>query len=317
MATYNGEKYIIEQLDSIRKQTKQPDEVIICDDCSLDNTCLLIKQYIENNSLKGWNLFKNDKNTGFYFNFFKALEKCSGDIIFLSDQDDVWDKHKIETICGFYDKNPKATMVQSSMFFIDGDGKKIDKDICYHGKNLRSGFVELTDDDMCKFAGSGYTMSFRQSVKNCVLDNALQAYYSTFLFHDILLGLVATATGQCYLCADVKDAHRLHNGNATQSYRQSYISDRTKEKQLTILARRMDEFKYVMPFCINSKKRNCFEKFQRFAENRKKLVGSRKFGMIKAIMDSRECYSTKFGIITDILYALNCEKLLCFIYRKI
>ena len=62
MATYNGEKYLYEQLDSIRCQTMPPDEVIICDDCSKDSTVNMIQEYIDKYQLKHWNVYENEKN---------------------------------------------------------------------------------------------------------------------------------------------------------------------------------------------------------------------------------------------------------------
>ena len=77
MATYNGSKYIIEQLDSIKNQVLSPDEVIICDDCSTDKTVEIIENYIHQNNLCGWKLYKNEKNIGFFNNFFKAMHLCT------------------------------------------------------------------------------------------------------------------------------------------------------------------------------------------------------------------------------------------------
>lgn len=317
MATYNGSKYIIEQLDSIKNQTKVPDEVIICDDCSTDDTCKIIEDYLKLNHLKGWKLFRNKKNKGFYMNFFNALERTKGDIIFLSDQDDIWDEKKIETFSEYYEQHSNISMIQSFMCFIDSSGKLISDKNTYHDKKINSGFVQLTSDDMCRFTGSGYTMSFRRDVKNIVFQNNLQDYYATYLYHDILLGLVASATGECYLCTDIVDKHRLHDTNATQSKGHKHISNRTKEMQITILKRRINEFQLIEPLCTDDEKSICFKKFKTFASIRKELICSQNFSLLKEIYKERECYSTKFGIITDVLYALNCEKLLLFIFSKI
>jgi len=94
LATYNGEKYIKEQLDSIYNQTLTPDEVIVCDDCSTDSTIDILKLYEKNYSLK---LFVNHEKLGVIKNFEKAISLCSGDYILLSDQDDIWLPEKIET----------------------------------------------------------------------------------------------------------------------------------------------------------------------------------------------------------------------------
>ena len=98
MAVYNGEKYLIEQLDSIRKQTYLIDEVILIDDVSTDNSYELIHQYIDGYKLINWKLIKNENNLGYRKNFKKGLEIVDGDIIFLSDQDDRWHLNKIEVM---------------------------------------------------------------------------------------------------------------------------------------------------------------------------------------------------------------------------
>lgn len=95
MATYNGEKYILEQLDSLRDQTYVPDEVIICDDCSTDNTLALLKKYIKNNNMKNWKVEQNINNIGWKKTFWNLLQQAKNEFIFLSDQDDIWDSNKL------------------------------------------------------------------------------------------------------------------------------------------------------------------------------------------------------------------------------
>lgn len=95
MCTFNGEKYIKEQIESIINQSLVPDEIVICDDCSKDNTLNIIKETLDNWPGKV-QLVVNEKNLGYRKNFEKSISLCNGDIIFLSDQDDVWNRNKIE-----------------------------------------------------------------------------------------------------------------------------------------------------------------------------------------------------------------------------
>lgn len=95
MATYNGEKYLREQLDSIINQTYPIHEIIIQDDCSTDGTVAIIKEYIENYSFI--KLYVNEHNLGFNQNFKTAVMRATGDFVALSDQDDVWFPEKIES----------------------------------------------------------------------------------------------------------------------------------------------------------------------------------------------------------------------------
>lgn len=68
MTTYNGSKYIIKQLDSLKNQSRKIDELVICDDCSTDNTVELVNDYIKSNNLEGWNIYSNENNLGFINN---------------------------------------------------------------------------------------------------------------------------------------------------------------------------------------------------------------------------------------------------------
>lgn len=317
MATYNGEKYIEQQLDSIRCQTQKPDEVIICDDKSVDKTVKIIEEYIVKYKLIGWKIIKNNDNIGYFDNFFKAISMAKGDTIYLSDQDDIWDLRKIQTFEGLYSKKLSVTMVQSNMRFIDKSGNFLAMSNHYHGKMVESGVIQLSLEDMCKFAGSGYTMSFRKIVRDRIFDSKLNINKDIYVYHDILLGLMAVALGECYLCADIKDNHRLHDTNATQTKSKNYIVNRTKEKQLNILNRRIEEFGLILDVVENKVCAQCFEKYMKFAQYRKNLIADKQFGQIINLIKNRHCYSTKFGLITDILYMLNLEKLLLFIYRKI
>lgn len=97
MCTYNGAKYLKDQLESILNQTVSPDEIIVCDDGSKDKSVEVAKNILHKWNGK-WKVISNETNLGFKKNFQKAISLCTGDIIFLSDQDDVWNEKKIETM---------------------------------------------------------------------------------------------------------------------------------------------------------------------------------------------------------------------------
>lgn len=94
MCTYNGEKFIREQLDSILQQTVSVDEIIIQDDCSTDGTYNILLEYEQKySSIK---IYRNSQNIGINANFFNAISKAEGDYIAISDQDDIWHQQKLE-----------------------------------------------------------------------------------------------------------------------------------------------------------------------------------------------------------------------------
>mgnify|MGYP002597725427 FL=1 len=94
IATYNGEKYIKEQINSILPQLKNCDEIIISDDHSSDKTLDVIFQ-INDSRIQ---VYLNDKEKGYTSNFENALSKATGSIIFLADQDDIWKSNKVEVL---------------------------------------------------------------------------------------------------------------------------------------------------------------------------------------------------------------------------
>src|SRR5215217_2190591 len=94
MATYNGAGYLQEQLESFLSQTRQPDELIVCDDGSGDATLDILERFRQSVPF-AVQIHRNETRLGFTKNFEKALLKCSGDLVFLSDQDDVWFAPKV------------------------------------------------------------------------------------------------------------------------------------------------------------------------------------------------------------------------------
>lgn len=113
MTTYNGEKYIIDQMESIRLQTCSLDEVLIFDDGSTDNTPELVERFIHDNNLSDWQFIVNQTNKGWRRNFMEGLYAASGDIIFLADQDDVWMPEKIELMSRAMEENDKIHLLVS------------------------------------------------------------------------------------------------------------------------------------------------------------------------------------------------------------
>ena len=314
MATYNGEKYIIEQLDSIKNQTLPPDEVIICDDKSTDRTCEIISDYIKKNDLENWRLYENEKNVGFYKNFFHALRLSTGDIIYLSDQDDVWCLDKIKTFTEYYLADPGLTMVQSNVKFIDSKGNDKQDNENYH--YFKSGNIcELTTMDMCRFAGSGFTMSFRSNVSEMILNNALDQT-GLFPYHDILIGLVAVVLGRCILDRDIIDSHRVHDNNVTKKSSKSFISGRTKKGQLEILNSRVKYITELSEYAIDAKKKETLKKFARFCQIRAELIRKFNIGVFIELEQNRKMYASKMGLITDTLYSLGLEKFIILILKR-
>ncbi len=97
MTTYNGERFLQEQLDSFLRQTRLPDELVVCDDGSQDRTVDILEAFAGRAPFTV-RIYKNHQNLGFSKNFEKSMTLCEGDIIAFSDQDDVWLPEKLSFI---------------------------------------------------------------------------------------------------------------------------------------------------------------------------------------------------------------------------
>src|SRR5215510_13144854 len=94
MCTHNGAPYLAEQLNSILAQTRLPDEVVVCDDCSSDNSRAILESFASKAPFLV-SLQFNEQRLGSTKNFEKTIELCQGDVIALCDQDDVWSIEKL------------------------------------------------------------------------------------------------------------------------------------------------------------------------------------------------------------------------------
>ncbi|MCU1288025.1 MAG: Alpha-L-Rha alpha,3-L-rhamnosyltransferase [Acidobacteria bacterium] len=118
LCTYNGEKYLREQLTSYAEQTRLPDEVIVCDDGSTDASVEILNEFGRQSPFPV-RLYPNEKKLGYVRNFEKAIGLCAGDIIVTSDQDDVWHIDKLKLIEEEFAKSEKIGMVYADAEVVD------------------------------------------------------------------------------------------------------------------------------------------------------------------------------------------------------
>ena len=121
LCSYNGEKYINQQIDSILSQTHKPSEIVVCDDGSTDRTPEILAEY-QKQYPEIFRIHFNEINLRSVKNFEKAISLCSKDIIFLSDQDDIWAENKAEKIVYFLDNHAEIDAVATNGFCIDENG---------------------------------------------------------------------------------------------------------------------------------------------------------------------------------------------------
>ena len=168
MCTYNGGKYIQEQLDSIANQSRRPDELIICDDGSTDKTLSIVEKF-SGSSLFPVKVFINRTNIGSTKNFEQAIALCNGDIISLSDQDDVWHKDKLKLIEEAFNSSMRTGAVFSN-------GNIVDEDLAPLGYTLWDKF-SFGKRRRVEFAKG---KAFQVLLKHNVVTGATMAFRSVF-----------------------------------------------------------------------------------------------------------------------------------------
>ncbi|MEG1886735.1 MAG: glycosyltransferase family 2 protein [Oscillospiraceae bacterium] len=217
LAAYNGEKFIKKQLQSILNQTVKPTEVIITDDCSTDKTPQIVEEFIGVSGLTDWKLYRSDKNVGYRRNFYNAIERTSAEIIFLCDQDDVWQPQKAEKMLDLFQSNPQALAVNSSFKFINQD----DEDISFNKRDGKSNnnlihqriaekeFVRISVNDIVRYNISpGCTMAIRRKVAMRYLSKTNCA-----MPHDWELNILAAEMDGLYFYNSPLINYRIHQNN--------------------------------------------------------------------------------------------------------
>lgn len=125
LCTHNGERYIEQQLRSIAAQSMQPAELVISDDASTDATLEIVARVTAEFDFSV-TVLENSSALGVTANFAQAIGACSGELIALSDQDDVWHAHKLKTMAHKFDQDPQLLLVSANARLVDGSGHPLD-----------------------------------------------------------------------------------------------------------------------------------------------------------------------------------------------
>ena len=203
LATYNGERFLREQLDSIYSQSYPPSEVVVTDDRSTDATIAILEEYKRK---KGLQYFINETRLGFLKNFEKAISLCSGDYIALSDQDDVWHPDKIRISLEEIRDFP---LVCSDVSIIDEKGALVAQS---YRRRLHIPIPEQ-DNQFCSLAFinfvTGSTCLFPRAMRTRFLPIPEEA-----MSHDWWMGIQATQFGGVKYIKRALVRHRRHGVNA-------------------------------------------------------------------------------------------------------
>lgn len=234
IATYNGENYIEEQLNSILNQTLKPNEIVICDDLSTDNTLKILHQ-VKKRTTVPIKVFQHKKNMGVRSSFSDAIRVASEEIIFLCDQDDYWYENKIECFMNVFANDNDIIMVFSDADVVDQNLKKTGKtlwnSINFTPTNIQDS-TNFADEILKRNIFTGMCMAVK---KELIKSNKMFIYNE--MLHDEEIGWNAIFTGKIEMISKPLVAYRQHSENVIGSSNtrkfESFAFMRKKVKEST------------------------------------------------------------------------------------
>ncbi len=211
LCSYNGERYIREQLNSIAAQTRLPDELVICDDRSTDATTKIISEFSDSAPFPV-RVYLNEKNLGSTKNFERAIGLCEGDIIALSDQDDVWLPVKLRVI--------EERLASAEIGLVFSDATAVDEQLRPLGftlwqklgldekrqEQIRSG--RALDILLPGWTVTGATMAFRAQYRSI----AFEIPSNIPMIHDGWIALTVASVSGIDVIAEPLIKYRQHPG---------------------------------------------------------------------------------------------------------
>lgn len=206
LASYNGEKFIREQIESILSDLGQSDQLVICDDGSIDRTCSIIQSFNDARIT----LIHNKKNLGYADNFEKLISLATGDFIFLSDQDNIWMKGKARKVISVFQQDSSIRLVCHNLRPIDALGNNFKMSIpsCREGK--RNSFIVLVSHFIkAQFYGCTFCLN-RRGI------NDLLPFPSSTYAHDHWIIVWAAVNGHIFFLDEALIKYRRHDSNISR-----------------------------------------------------------------------------------------------------
>lgn len=236
MATFNGERYLEDQLDSILAQTAVPHELVVCDDASTDQTVAIIESATHKASFP-IRVFRNPVNLGSTKNFERAIRLCEGDIVVLADQDDIWSADKLGMIGAEFAANPACVGVFSDALLVDENARELNRTLWRSvglsgqvRKKLAHGGVPAFRALLKKNYITGATFAFRADLRGSILP------IPECWVHDAWIGLLLAAIGPIRSLPDELVRYRQHATNQI-GIRQQSVAVRAAEHRAIDMAR--------------------------------------------------------------------------------
>ncbi len=209
ITTYNGEKYIIEQLTSVLNQTRPVDEVIIADDCSLDDTPKIVRSFIAENHLSAsWHFYINDYNLGYANNFKQLIYSCKGDVVFFCDQDDVWVEDRVEKMMKVMESNGDISVLYTKECRFTEDENSVKH---YEAVKCTNSLKKINFTPHTRYLRTeGCTMCVRKTF----LEEIKSEWYNGWA-HDEAVWSFAVLKDALYYYDYISVLYRRHGGNVS------------------------------------------------------------------------------------------------------
>lgn len=251
IATYNGERYIEEQLNSIINQSIRPDIVVISDGGSNDNTVSICEKILQEDGIKHL-ILTSKKQLSVKINFERAISACDAEYIFCADQDDYWLKDKIFDFLSIFRKN-NPDMVFSNAFIVDENlnktGTKLWETIGYNSQKemevYEKGSIEFRKLLYKHNVVTGMCMAFRGDLKDEVLP------FSNNAIHDVWLAFKINQLGKVIALNKCEVLYRQHKNNVIGTHSSLQNSFMHKNGYYSRIIQRIDFIKDVSGDCDN------------------------------------------------------------------
>ena len=310
MTTYNGEKYIYEQMKSIYEQTRQADEVIICDDCSVDRTAEIIRGFIGRYRLKHWKLIVNTQNKGWRRNFIEAIGMSSGTHIFFSDQDDVWYIDKIDIMMKCMERDPKIQCLSGRMVTIDKDGEVFEGKNAFSAGSGSEALIEYPcSENFNTITLLGCTMCITRSLADLVLQINVKEFG-----HDAQCCRLGVLLDGTYTLDRPVIKYRLHSGNTSGVVSGVSFGSATLQKRIQDIEKNIVWLEALLKNAsterfIDKEKENLVRKTIEFQTLRKIFLKKRSIIPYLKLIRYRKYYAWLSMYVGDFAYAFHINKI--------
>ena len=300
LSVYNSNAYLETQLASLRKQSQQPDEVLIIDDCSTDDSYAQIKAFIENHNLaESWRLIRNQQNLGWKKSFMEGIAKAQGELIFLCDQDDIWRLDKIAKMAKIMQANPQIQVLATNYRELSENGSHKLRPYPNDQKLIR--YSLEANPDIMAIRAPGCSYAFRKSFfKVC------QPYWTKETPHDALLWRLALVSDGLYWFRDDLLTWRKYQ---TSTFKQESQLTTGRQKQVEMLAYSHKTIQNLRAYLL--KQRNPDRYKLRFLEDNLRWINLRttyyEYPSLKAglaLLDYRSLYTYRWQYYRDLWLGL-------------